>query len=56
MTEAHATAPQSCKQAGARQIKPDAAQHARERRYQRALAGWIASRMRAGAHRRRADR
>lgn len=53
MTHAHTAAPQTVQQANPRRADRDAA---RERRYQRALAGWIASRMRAGAHRRRAHR
>jgi hypothetical protein len=42
----------TAKHAETQQINADAGQRRRERRYQRARAGWLASRMRAGARER----
>lgn len=53
MIKSEKAAPATVQQADAQPVDADVAQRARERRYQRALAGWLASRMRARAHERR---
>jgi hypothetical protein len=53
MTQSQKTSPPAVQQADTQLIDPDVAQRARERRYQRAIAGWFASRMRTRAHQRR---
>jgi hypothetical protein len=53
MIDAQQTAPTGVQPIDAQPFDSDVARRAREQRSQRVLAGWVASRMRAGAHRRR---
>jgi hypothetical protein len=55
MTQSQNTTPATPQQSEAQPIDADVAGRRRERRYQRALAGWLASRMRAVSHQRRRD-
>jgi hypothetical protein len=52
MTEHQSTTPFTEPRPDAQPIAADVTQQARERRYQRALAGWLATRMRIHAHQR----
>jgi hypothetical protein len=52
MTDPQSTTPSSEAQPGARPTESGVTQQSRERRYQRALAGWLATRMRTQAHKR----